>query len=77
MDLLFYKSHYVLFNKLYSFSGNQKCKFVQGRCLSSFTCQNVSIKHKQQYEQQEVTSMKTLKVSRQKSNIFIKKNIIF
>ena len=39
--------------------GNQNCKFVYLRCLSSYTSQNEISIHKQACEKQEITSIKT------------------
>ena len=43
--------------------GNGNCKFVCRRCLSSYASQKVLIKHKQRFEGQEITSVRTSNVS--------------
>ena len=43
---IIYKNHYVPVEKGHVFSGNQICRFVCGRCLSSYTSQKTLIKHK-------------------------------
>ena len=51
VDLLICKNHYVVIKWLHIFSVNHKCKLVCRRCLSSYTSQNVLLKHKQWCEQ--------------------------
>ena len=58
IDLLIYKNNYVLIKKTI-FLGKHNSKFVCRRCLSSYSSQNVLIKHKQRCNQQEITSIKT------------------
>ena len=58
VDLLIYKNHYVLIEKLIVFLGNHNCIFVCRRCFSSYTKQNVLSKHNQRCEQQKLTSNK-------------------
>ena len=60
-DLMIYKNHYALIKNLPIFLGNHNCNFVCRRCLISYTSQNVIIKHRQQYEQQKITSIKISK----------------
>ena len=59
VDLLKYKNHYVLLRRIHVFLCNQSCNFLCRRCLSSYTSQNVLTKHKQQCEEQEITSIRT------------------
>ena len=40
-DFLIFKNLFVLFKKLHIFLGKHNCKFECGRCLSSYTSQNV------------------------------------
>ena len=58
VDLLIDENHYVLNKKLNVFQGELDGKFVCRHCLTSFSCQNNLLKHKQRYEQQEITSLK-------------------
>ena len=46
IDLAIYKSHYVLIKKLNTFLGDHNKKLVCRRCLSSYTSENMLIKHK-------------------------------
>ena len=48
VDLLIYKNHFVPIKNLHRFLSNHICKFVCGRCLSSYTSQIVLMKNKQQ-----------------------------
>ena len=64
VDLLIHKNLYVVFTKLQNFSSNHYCRFVCGRCLSSYTIQNEIIKHQQRCEQEKVTSIRTTDESR-------------
>ena len=57
--LIDYKNHYVLIKKLHVFSGEQNSKFVCRRCLSSYSSQNVFMKHNHRCNQQKITSNKT------------------
>ena len=58
LDLLIYKSHYVLIKKLTAFLGKQGCRFLCKRCLNSYASENMIIKHKQQSFQKQLTSIK-------------------
>ena len=59
LELIIYKNHYVLNKKLNVFLGEQDCRFICKRCLNSFTSENMIIKHKQQFNQKQRTSIKT------------------
>ena len=50
VDLLSYKNHYVLLEKLHTILGNHISKLVCRGCLSSYTNQNILMKHKQRCE---------------------------
>ena len=63
IDLLIYKNHYVLIKKLHVFLGKSKCTHVCRRCLSSYSKEKVLQKHKFKCKQQEITSIRTSKVS--------------
>ena len=58
-DLLIFKKHYVVINKLHVLLGNHKFNYISRQCLSSYSRQNVLLKCKQQREQQEVTVIRT------------------
>ena len=47
VDLLTYKNHYALIEKLHVFLGNHNKSFVCRRCLNSYTYENASIKRKE------------------------------
>jgi len=60
IDLAIYKNHYVLIKNINVFLGNHNCKFICRKCLSSYTCENMLIKHKEKREKnQEVTTIRT------------------
>ena len=51
----------MLKQKLQIFIGGHNCNCVCRRCSSSYTSQNVLIKHKERCEQQKITSFRTSK----------------
>ena len=59
IDLAIYKNHYVLIKKLDVFLGDHNKKFICRRCLSSYTNENMLIKHKPKCENNDITSIKT------------------
>ena len=59
IDLAIYKNHYVLIKKLDVFLGDQNKKIICRRCLSSYTSENMLIKHKPKCETNDITSIKT------------------
>ena len=58
IDLAIYKNHYVLIKKLDIFLDHNK-KFICRRCLSSYTSENMLIKHKTKCENNDITRIKT------------------
>ena len=56
--MLFGKNHKVLIEKRNVFLGEHVSKSNFGRCLSSYSSQNVLIRHNQRYEQQETASIR-------------------
>ena len=73
IDLAIYKNHYVLIKKLDIFLGDHNKKFVCRRCLSSYTSENMLIKHKQKCGDDNITVIKTSNESHlQWKNIFIR-----
>ena len=59
IDLAIYRNHYVLIKKLDVFLGDPNKKFICRRCLSSYTRENMLIKHKQKCENNDITTIKT------------------
>ena len=59
IDLAIYKNHYVPIKKLDVFLGEHIKKFICRRCLSSYTSENMLIKHKPKCENNEITCIKT------------------
>ena len=59
IDLAIYKNHYVLIKKLDVFLGDHNRKFICRRCLSSYTSENMLIKHKQNCRDDNITTIKT------------------
>ena len=59
IDLAVYKNHYVLIKKLDVFLGDHNKKFICRRCLSSYTSENMLIKHKEKCGDDNITSIKT------------------
>ena len=54
-----YKNHYVLIKKLHVFLGDHNKKFIFRRCLSSYTSENMLIKHNQKCGDNNITTIKT------------------
>ena len=59
IDLAIYKNHYVLIKKLDVFLGDHNKKHICRRCLSSYTSENMLIKHKQKCGIDNLTTIKT------------------
>ena len=59
IDLAIYKNHYVLIKKLDVFLGDHNKKFICRRCLSSYTSENMLMKHKQKCGDDNITTIKT------------------
>ena len=59
IDLTIYKNHFVLIKKLDVILGDHNKKFICSRCLSSYTSENMLIKHKPKCENNDITSIKT------------------
>ena len=59
IDLAIYKNHYVLIKKLDVFLGDHNKKFICRRCLSSYTSENMLIKHKPKCENNDITIIRT------------------
>ena len=59
IDLAIYKNHYVLIKKLDVFLGDHNKKFICRRSLSSYTSENMLMKHKQKYGDDNITTIRT------------------
>ena len=59
IDLAIYKNHYVLIKKLDVFLGDHNKRFICRQCLSSYTSENMLIKHKQKCGEDNITTIKT------------------
>ena len=59
IDLAIYKNHYVLIKKLDVFLGDHNKKYTCRQCLSSYTSENMLMKHKQKCGVDNVTTIKT------------------
>ena len=59
IDLAIYKNHYVLIKKLDVFLGDHNKKFICRRCLSSYTSENMLMKHKEKCGDDNITVIKT------------------
>ena len=53
------KNHYVLVKKLDVFLGDHNKKFTYRQCLSSYTNENMLMKHKQKCGEDNITTIKT------------------
>ena len=59
VDLLIYKNHYALVEKLHVFLGNDNESFVCRRCLNSYTCENALINHKEICGEDNICTFRT------------------
>ena len=59
IDLAIYKNHYVLINKLDVFLGDHNKKFICRQCLSSYTRENMLMKHKEKCGDGNITVIRT------------------
>ena len=59
IDLAIYKNHYALIKKFDVFLGDHNKKYVCRRCLSSYTSENMLMKHKPKSEINDITTIKT------------------
>ena len=55
----FKKNHYGLIKKLDVFLGEHNRKFICRQCLSSYTSENMLMKHKQKCGEDDITTIKT------------------
>ena len=58
-DLTIYKNHYILIEKLDVFLGDHNKNFVCRQCLSSYTSENMLIRHKQKCGDDNITTIRT------------------
>ena len=70
IDLAIFKNHYVLIKKLDVFLRDHNKKYICRQCLSSYTSQNMLIKHKPKCENNNITTITTSK----ESHLFWKKH---
>ena len=59
IDLAIYRNHYVLIEKLDVFLGDPNKKFICRQCLSSYTSENMLLKHKRKCGDDNITTIKT------------------
>ena len=70
LALAIYKNHYALIEKLNVFLGDHNRTFICRRCLNSYTSENMSILHKPNCENDEITTNRTSS----ESHLFWKKH---
>ena len=58
-DLAIYRNQYFLITKFNVFIGEEDNKYICRHCLSSYTSENMMIKHKQHCNQERITNNKT------------------
>ena len=63
VDLLIYKTHYALINKLNVFLGDHHENFICRRCLNSYTCGNALTNHKEKCVDDNICTIRTSKYS--------------
>ena len=59
IDFLIYRNHYALIKKLNVFLGDHNKKFICGRCLNSYTSENMLKIHKPNCENNDITTIRT------------------
>ena len=59
IDLAIYKNHYILTKILDVFLGDLNKKIICRQCLSSYTSENMLIKHKQKCRENNIATIKT------------------
>ena len=59
IDLAIYKNHYILNKKLDVFLGDHNKKIICRQCLSSYTSENMLMKHKEKSGDDKITTIKT------------------
>ena len=59
IDLAIYKNHYVLIKNLDVFLGDHNKKFICRQCLSSYTSENMLLKHEEKCGDDNITTIKT------------------
>ena len=59
IDLLIYKNHYALIEKLHVFLGDHNKSFICRRCFNSYTCENALINHKEKCGDDYICSIRT------------------
>ena len=59
VNLLIYKNHYALIEKLHVFLGDHNESFVCRRCLNSYTNENMLKIHKPKCENNDITTIRT------------------
>ena len=59
IDLAIYKNHYVPIKNLDVFLGDHNKKFICRRCLSSYTSENMLMKHKEKCGDDNITTIRT------------------
>ena len=79
IDLLIYKNQYSLIEELNVFLGDHHKTFICGRCLTSYTSENMLMSHKPKCENNNKTTIRTSTESHLhwKKNIFIKIHSFF
>ena len=59
MDLIIYKNHCALIERLNLFLGDQHKHFICRRCLSSYTSENMIMIHEPKCENNDITTIGT------------------
>ena len=58
-DLAIYEKRYILIKQLDVSLGDHNKKFICRQCMSSYTSENMLVKHKQKYGEHNITTIKT------------------
>ena len=77
IDLAIYKNHYVLIKKLDVFLGDHNKNYICRQCLSSYTSENMLIKHKQKCGIDNITTIKTSNESHLHWKKHFHKNLLY
>ena len=77
IDLAIYENHYILNKKLEVISGDNSEKIICRQCLSSYTSENMLMKHKQKCGDADIPTIKTSNESELHWNKHFHKNPLF
>ena len=76
-DLAIYENHYIHIKRLDLFLGDHNKKFICRQCLSSYTSENMIMKHRQNSRDDTITTIKTSSESHLQWKKHFHKNLLY